>query len=74
MWRRQFLNSLPLFAAEQPVQEARTIDELNSYIRVLRKKEDVYFKLCDIGKRTDEQIDVQMHSGLLRKEAERVQE
>lgn len=53
MWRRQFLNSLPLFAAEQPVQEARTIDELNSYIRVLRKKEDVYFKLCDIGKRTD---------------------
>jgi len=45
------------------------MDELNNYVKVLRKKEDVYFRLCDIAKRSDEQIDVQIHLGMLRKEA-----
>jgi len=74
MWRRQFLNSLPLFIAVQPVQESRTLDELNSYVKLLRKKEDLYFRLCDVANRTDEQIDVQIHLGMLKKEAERLRE
>jgi hypothetical protein len=68
-WRRQFLNTLPVFAhEEQPTRELTQLDDLNNYIKILRRKEDLLYRAYYVQRRCDEHIDAQIHLGLLRKE------
>lgn len=51
MWRRQFINSIPTISGHSETQEGRNMDYLNNYVRLIRRKEDVFFRLCDLDKR-----------------------
>lgn len=70
-WRRQFLSNLPAIAREDTARESAYLESLNSYIKAIRRKEDLLLRAYDLLRRNDEQMDTQIHLGLMRKELER---